>query len=131
MPTSPVTAAARVWRCRVAPPPRGLPHPFDSIVRAILGEAVGVRPDLLRFEYGGRGKPRLDPSHGGPDVRFNLSHSSEWLVVGVAVGRGVGVDVQRIDVAGRSLEGITRFLTPAERSLLDGHSITDRLHTLA
>ena len=131
MPDPAAGNVVHIWRTRVARPPRGVPRSHDPIVRAILGPIVAASPDALKFERGPRGKPRLVHVSGRPDLRFNVSHSGEWLVVAVAVGGEVGVDVQEVGSRGRSIDGIARFCTPAETSLLDSHSLTERPEVLA
>jgi len=51
---------------------------------------------LTRGEYG---KPELAPSEHLPDLRFNISHCSDLVIVGFALARPIGVDVERIDRA--------------------------------
>lgn len=66
-----------------------------AALRLILGEALGSAPGAIRVEAGGAGKPRLaGAAHGAFD--FNLSHSGERAVVGVARGAAIGVDVEAI-----------------------------------
>jgi 4'-phosphopantetheinyl transferase len=62
-------------------------------LRVVLSRYAGVEPAELRIESGERGKPSLS---GGPNLRFNLSHSGELALIAVAGGREVGVDVERI-----------------------------------
>jgi 4'-phosphopantetheinyl transferase len=69
-------------------------------LRRILSGYVGRDATTLRFEYGRSAKPALP---GGPP--FNLSHSGEIAVLGVA-GFEIGVDVEHVrlikeDIAGR------------------------------
>lgn len=63
-----------------------------SALRLILGRQLGMRPELVRFETGARGKPRLADAPG--DVRFNMSHSGELAVFAIALGREVGIDIE-------------------------------------
>lgn len=90
-----------------------------SILREVLAAYVETAPADLRFAAGLNGKPFLTPKADGPDLRFNLSHSGERLLIAIAAGREVGVDVQHIDSLGAA-EGLVRFLAPAERELLEG-----------
>jgi 4'-phosphopantetheinyl transferase len=48
---------------------------------------------LEPFEYGAHGKPRLGSSGG---LKFNLSHSENWMLVGLAEEHELGVDVEII-----------------------------------
>ncbi|GII66811.1 hypothetical protein Skr01_68960 [Sphaerisporangium krabiense] len=67
-----------------------------SVTRRILGRYLGLPAEAVEFEYGENGKPALRPDPGRPDVRFNLSHSGPLALLAVAVGRDVGVDVERL-----------------------------------
>lgn len=68
-----------------------------SLLRRILATYVGDAPARLRFGYEPRGKPFL-LDH--PDLRFNLSHTADLLVVAVACGHTVGVDVEAVPADG-------------------------------
>jgi 4'-phosphopantetheinyl transferase len=68
-----------------------------GILRALLGRYLDCDPRTLRFIPGSHGKPALHREEGGwtTDLRFNLSHSGEILLLAVTAGREVGVDVER------------------------------------
>lgn len=61
-----------------------------GILRALLARYVDADPRALYFVEGPHGKPGLV----GHDVRFNLSHSGDALLVAVARGQEIGVDVE-------------------------------------
>jgi len=72
-----------------------------GVLRALLARYLDADPRELRFEPGSHGKLGLrDRAEGrsGPgeqsDLRFNLSHSGELMLVAVTAGREVGVDVE-------------------------------------
>ncbi len=66
-----------------------------GIVRHLLAAYLDEPPGSVRFAYGPMGQPRLaDPAE--PDLRFNLSHSREILLLAVARGRAVGVDLEPV-----------------------------------
>ncbi len=64
-------------------------------LRALLASYLGRDPSALALEEGRHGKPRLR-APGGGDLEFNLSRSGEWILIAVARGRVVGVDVERL-----------------------------------
>jgi 4'-phosphopantetheinyl transferase len=67
-----------------------------GILRALLGRYLDCDPRTLRFVPGPHGKPALHREQGQwtTDLRFNLSHSGEILLLAVTAGREVGVDVE-------------------------------------
>ena len=66
-------------------------------LRLLLSRRLGVAPEDLEFAPGPAGKPRLVGCGSDNDLRFNLSHSGDVLLVALARGREVGIDVERID----------------------------------
>jgi 4'-phosphopantetheinyl transferase len=67
-------------------------------LRLLLGRYTNTAPPAVRFSYGPHGKPQL-ASLGSSnlrtsDVRFNVSHSGELTVIGLTLGREIGVDVE-------------------------------------
>lgn len=80
-------------------------------LRELLGGRLGIPPEAVEFAYGPQGKPWLP---GRPDLHFNLSHSGERALVGLA-DRDIGVDIEEIrpDVEFRRLA--ERFFSEPER----------------
>src|SRR5438309_580344 len=68
-----------------------------AVMRQLLGACLNTAPSALVFGYGPRGKPFLNPSTSGGDVRFNLSHSGRLVIIALAHGCEVGVDLEQID----------------------------------
>lgn len=48
------------------------------------------------MEHGQHGKPALAPRTGAPPVAFNLAHTDSAALLAVAIGREVGVDIERV-----------------------------------
>ncbi|HWY18368.1 MAG TPA: hypothetical protein VNY27_06615 [Solirubrobacteraceae bacterium] len=72
-----------------------------GILRALLARYLDADPRELRFQPGPHGKPGLRDHVEGrsapgrkSDLRFNLSHSGELMLVAVSAGREVGVDIE-------------------------------------
>jgi 4'-phosphopantetheinyl transferase len=86
-------------------------------LRLLLSRYTGGAPGQLQFEVGPRGKPRLL----GPEApEFNLSHSSDEVLLAVARGMRVGVDLERIE-ASIDPDALGKMvLAPEEASLLEG-----------
>jgi len=61
-------------------------------LRVLLASYLATSPETLRLVYGPHGKPGL--AEGDDGLRFNLSHSDRWAVLGVARGSEIGVDIE-------------------------------------
>src|SRR5688572_27317761 len=64
-----------------------------GLLRKVLGRYLRRSPEELSFETDPWGKPSL---RDHPSLAFNLSHSGPLMVVAVAEGRPVGIDVEQI-----------------------------------
>jgi len=95
------------------------------LVRRVLSRYINVAPDALQFAANPYGKPTLP---AWQDLRFNLSHSDDLVIVAVMRSREVGVDVERIrpELATRGIA--RRFFAPAEVAALDRLEGTDFVH---
>lgn len=86
-----------------------------GILRELLSRYVGTPPADIRFGIEGAGKPVLA---GARDVDFNLSHSGELVLYGIAVSRPVGVDMEHVRPIPKAVELARRFMSPAEQENL-------------
>ncbi len=85
-----------------------------GVLRSILARYLDVEPAAIGFRYGVHGKPSLARAAAGRDVRFNLSHSHGLALHAFAIGREVGVDVERVR-PGTDVMGVARHsFSPAE-----------------
>jgi 4'-phosphopantetheinyl transferase len=77
-----------------------------GLLRVLLGRCLRAAPDRLCFEDGPFGKPGL-AGEAQARLQFNVSHSGDVILIAIAPGRAVGVDVEHVrpDIA---LEGIAR-----------------------
>ncbi|WP_399681236.1 4'-phosphopantetheinyl transferase family protein [Xenophilus sp.] len=87
----------------------------EPVVRAWLGQRLGVAADKLRIERDLHGRPRL-ASHPGADAGW--SHSGDGLVAAMARGARVGIDLERERPRPRALALARRYFTPEEAAWL-------------
>jgi len=102
--TPPVAVPRWTWLAH----PHGQPAqpPAQAWLAAELGD-----PDL-QVRRDGRQRPHLQPPHQAWDC--NWSHSGERLLVALAHGARVGVDLERLQRRPRALDVAQRYFTPDE-----------------
>ncbi len=92
-----------------------LPNRRDAFVRAhaglrrILALYLGDAPSAIGFRVGEHGKPYL--AGEPPPLHFNLTTAAGLALVGIARGRPLGVDCERL-TARDNLAGIARRMFP-------------------
>ena len=64
-----------------------------GICRMILAKYTGIEPAKLGFGIAARGKPFLQPGQNN-QLRFNLSHSGDLMILGITLNLELGVDVE-------------------------------------
>lgn len=89
-----------------------------GLLRLTLGHYLKLPPESLIFEGGGQSKPRFNDSSGASDLGFNLSHSNGMILIGIAQGRQIGVDLEFIRPIDQPLKLAQRFFSPAEAAKL-------------
>ncbi len=66
--------------------------------RDVMGQVTGLPPESLRFVEGDSGRPELAadslPADDARKIRFGLSRSERALVLGLALGRDIGVGLE-------------------------------------
>jgi 4'-phosphopantetheinyl transferase len=86
-----------------------------AFVRAVLGRYLEMRPDHVELTYTAAGKPEL--AGVSPPLRFSLSHSGEWAVLGVS-GSELGVDVERLRPMSDLEDVARRFFASREAEMV-------------
>ena len=97
-----------------------------GILRTILGRYLGTAPAAIEFCYGPFGKPSLGPGGSRHRLRFNVSHAEDIALYAIALGREVGVDVERIRTGVPIDEPAGRFFSASERAVLASLPASDR-----
>jgi 4'-phosphopantetheinyl transferase len=85
-----------------------------GVLRILLGTELNELPDRIQFSYGPQSKPELAADFAAADVQFNVSHSHEEILIALARGRAIGVDVEHIRPGVHDEEISSRYFTPAE-----------------
>src|SRR5262249_45876284 len=96
-------------------------------LRAVLARYTGLDPGAVQFQAGSTGKPiLLDQQKCTHALSFNLSHSHGRMLIAVAQGQEVGVDLEwmrdKVDV----IKLAERFYTPSEYQEIAGRSGFDQ-----
>jgi 4'-phosphopantetheinyl transferase len=88
------------------------------MLRLVLSSCAGRDPRAIVFEPGPNGKPRLkdEPPAG---LQFNVSHSGDIVVVAVARGRDVGVDVEIMRCPVPGMDAVRHYLSAREQAVID------------
>jgi 4'-phosphopantetheinyl transferase len=85
-------------------------------LRSILGGYTNLPGHDLRFVYSKYGKPNL--AVNPTDIRFNLSHSGDRGILGVVLGREIGVDIECMRENVECDQLAERFFSEHERQTL-------------
>src|SRR6476646_1849322 len=88
-----------------------------AALRRLLGDALGVDPAAVPLRRGTRGRPELAAGHA---LDFNVSHTDDVALIGIAAGlpagARIGVDIEREDRKVNA-DGLARkFMTAPERA---------------
>lgn len=81
-------------------------------LRLLLGQILCIPPKSLEFKCDEFGKPHLTAS--GPTPEFNLSHSGNLILIAIAWGRAVGVDIEKLRTDLEPGEIASRFFSANE-----------------
>lgn len=94
-----------------------------AAMRTILSSYLNVSPSDVAFSYGPKGKPALSADLEKSGIRFNLSHSGDYALLGVTRNHTLGVDIEFINHDFGTEEIATRFFSPGEIETL--HAVPD------
>jgi 4'-phosphopantetheinyl transferase len=92
-------------------------------LRQVLSHWAGEPAAELQFEAGPFGKPVLS---AWPQTQFNLSHSGDAALIGVADGVALGVDIERLRPMADLLALAQRVFTPGEQQALEATDLAQR-----
>jgi len=87
------------------------------VLRRLLGDELDMAPGVVPLATNTHGRPVLSGGWGG-DLRFNLAHSGEVALYALAIGREVGIDIERVRRDFDVLELARRFFASEETAAL-------------
>lgn len=83
-----------------------------SLLRRLVAAELGTAPQDVSFQYGPFGKPALA---GESELKFNVSHSDRYALLGFTRGRDVGIDIERVRTLANLDHLAERVFSPAEQ----------------
>jgi 4'-phosphopantetheinyl transferase len=86
-----------------------------AALRVLAGTYLGVSPEAVVFEKNEFGKPYLTQSR----LRFNVSHAHELAVIGFALEREIGVDIEWMRPLPEARRIARDFFSPGELAALE------------
>ena len=90
-----------------------------ALVRTVLSRYIAVAPREWIFSADAYGRPHaVNKAAVECSLSFNISHTQGLIVLGVAKGRSLGVDVENIVARRAPIEIADRYFAPAEVSAL-------------
>ena len=93
-----------------------------GLLRGVLGHCLGCRPGEVPLTKGAHGKPTLAPGRAADPVRFNLSHSGEWILLAFTRRGEVGVDVEQVRPRAMAATIRRRQFHPDEQAVASGET---------
>lgn len=82
-----------------------------AVLRVLLAAYTHQSPQDIRFIYGARGKPCLQPEPGAPVLEFNLSHCGNLLLAAFSAQAPVGIDLELIQPMEQRASIIRQYFT--------------------
>lgn len=96
-----------------------------AMLRDVLARYLSITPEAVMLSSGAQGKPRLAEPHNSK-LRFNLAHSGQAVLCGVARGREIGVDIEA-SVPREDLRSIAaHFFAPDECAALFARTASEQ-----
>ena len=89
-----------------------------GMLRMLLSRLVRRPPEQLVFSYGPHGKPALVTERGDAPIEFNVAHCEDVALFAFAVGRRLGVDVERARTFADMNDLANHYFAPEERRSL-------------
>lgn len=86
-----------------------------GMLRVILGACTARPPEAVELSTDAFDRPIMQQS---TEIDFNVSHSGDWILIGVAANTRIGVDVEQIRPVADVSDLVQRFFAPAEAAII-------------
>ena len=100
-------------------------QPSDGIVKPLIADHLACPHTAISLPRDARGRPFLHCPYDGWDA--NWSHSGDYLLLGLAQGGRIGVDIEQQRPRQRCLQLAERFFHPAEAAVLRQTPVSGQL----
>ncbi len=87
-------------------------------MREILAKYINLEPKNIVFRINQYNKPFLVDRPGQPEINFNLSHSHNLALLGIASRRSIGVDVEWVKPLNDYMKIARRYFSPIEHTAI-------------
>lgn len=91
-----------------------------SLLRKILSNITEKNHNEIKFYYGNHNKPYIKEKHNNKMIEFNISHSDQYILIGLSLHNKVGVDIEKVnkEIDFESLS--KRFFSKKEKEYIKG-----------
>ena len=96
-----------------------------GLLRILLGGYIGIRPELVRINYGEHGKPLIDKYHG-VKLHFSLSSSQGLGIYAFSGDSEIGIDIEQVRDIPHMGQIFGRFFSPRENEVFLALSESER-----
>jgi 4'-phosphopantetheinyl transferase len=97
-----------------------------GMLRTVLSGCTGQPPAEIELVEDRHGRPLLHGA-GSSKLHFNVAHSGGWILIGVADGARIGVDVEQIRPVSDIASLMERFFAPGETAAIMSLRSDERL----
>ncbi|WP_432401846.1 4'-phosphopantetheinyl transferase family protein [Wukongibacter sp. M2B1] len=99
-----------------------------GITRILISSFLKMTPDELKYDYSIYGKPFISNS-SCKNHSFNVSHSKEYLFIGIAKNKEIGVDIEKINSVFNYSLLVESVFSKEEKALFNNYDELNKLYS--
>ena len=98
-----------------------------SVLRKLISNCIDKNYDEIKFYYAEHDKPFIKEKHNNKTIKFNISHSEDYILIALTLENRVGIDIEKINkkIDAESLS--KRFFSQNEYEYLKSIEINKKL----